>query len=231
MADTTSTADPVFDTGTAAGRLRILWGATANPQLAMSDDEVADVATVLDEHAEMAAELKQLRVEGDNPAADLAAFCEEWLKQNAGCDLIDHGFGAERGGELTVTKLRAVLGELVRLRAERDQAAPVMPDPRGPEHQRLVTDWHVITAIGFKIPTPDGDEWDVEYDIEHPDECDRLPYGEQCLIDRVIGLFGDDGQLGAEPQRARAHVYGPDMNGDFEEWIEWGKGVEVAADV
>lgn len=53
-----------------------------------------------------------------NPAADLAAFGEEWLKQNAGCDLIDHGFGADHGGELTVTKLRAVLGELVRLRGQ-----------------------------------------------------------------------------------------------------------------
>lgn len=63
MTDTTIPAvdDPVFDASTAAGRLRILWGATADPQLAMSDDEVADVATVLREHAEMAAELKELR--------------------------------------------------------------------------------------------------------------------------------------------------------------------------
>lgn len=61
MTDTPTTTDPVFDTSTAAGRLRILWGATADPQLAMSDDEVADVATVLREHAEMAAEPKRLR--------------------------------------------------------------------------------------------------------------------------------------------------------------------------
>lgn len=63
MTDTPVADEPVFDTSTAAGRLRILWGATADPQLAMSDDEVADVETVLREHAEMAAELKQLRTE------------------------------------------------------------------------------------------------------------------------------------------------------------------------
>lgn len=55
--------DLTFDISTAAGRLRILWGATADPQLAMSEDEVADVATVLDEHAAMAAELEWLRGE------------------------------------------------------------------------------------------------------------------------------------------------------------------------
>lgn len=55
-----------FDTATAAGRLRILWNATADPQLAMSDDEVADVATVLDEHAAMADELKLTRAERDD---------------------------------------------------------------------------------------------------------------------------------------------------------------------
>jgi hypothetical protein len=57
-------------------------------------------------------------VSGDY-VAELAAFCTEWLKQNAGCDLIDHGFGPEHGGELTTTKLRAALDELVQLRAER----------------------------------------------------------------------------------------------------------------
>ena len=57
--------DTEFDTSTAAGRLRILWGATADPQLAMSDDEVADVQTVLDEHAAMAAELEWLRAQDD----------------------------------------------------------------------------------------------------------------------------------------------------------------------
>lgn len=64
MTNTTHAVDePTFDTSTATGRLRILWGATADPQLAMSDDEVADVATVLREHAEMAAELERLRTE------------------------------------------------------------------------------------------------------------------------------------------------------------------------
>ena len=52
--------DTDFDTSTAAGRLRILWGATADPQLAMSPDEVVDVQTVLDEHAAMAAELAEI---------------------------------------------------------------------------------------------------------------------------------------------------------------------------
>jgi hypothetical protein len=61
MTDLDSIIDPVFDTSTAAGRLRILWGATADPQLAMSDDEVADVAAVLGEHAAMAAELERIR--------------------------------------------------------------------------------------------------------------------------------------------------------------------------
>lgn len=58
--------DAAFDISTAAGRLRILWGATADPQLAMSEDEVADVQTVLDEHAAMAAELERLRSEREN---------------------------------------------------------------------------------------------------------------------------------------------------------------------
>lgn len=61
MTDPTTTTPA--DTSTAAGRLRTLWGATADPQLAMSVDEVADVATVLAEHAAMADELEQLRGE------------------------------------------------------------------------------------------------------------------------------------------------------------------------
>lgn len=79
MTDTTT--DPVFDTSTAAGRLRILWGATADPQLAMSDDEVADVATVLDEHAEMAAELERLRRDDEqNVGSDRLPMTKRELK-------------------------------------------------------------------------------------------------------------------------------------------------------
>lgn len=141
----------------------------------------------------------------------------EILSVSVDCE-IGHGdpIGA---GNATGEDLRVVLAGL-----ERDDA-PQLPDPRGPEHQKVVTDWHTIAAEGFKSGTPDGDEWFVEYDIDHPAECDRLPYGEQCLMDRVLGLFGDDGQLGAATRRARAHVYGPDQNGDFEEWIEWGDDV------
>lgn len=78
-----------FDTSTAAGRLRILWGATADPQLAMSDDEVADVATVLDEHAAMAAELERLRTQmaveptpfrNEELAAAEEAFTAAWAE-------------------------------------------------------------------------------------------------------------------------------------------------------
>lgn len=50
--------------------------------------------------------------------AELAAFCEQWLKYNEGGEVIDHGFGPDHGSELTVTKLRAVLGELEQLRAD-----------------------------------------------------------------------------------------------------------------
>lgn len=52
----------------------------------------------------------------DDYVSSLRAFCTEWLKQNQGCDLIDHGFGPERGGELTTVKLAAMLDELERLR-------------------------------------------------------------------------------------------------------------------
>lgn len=56
---------PTFNTTTAYGRLRILWDATADPQLVMGEQEVADVETVLQEHAAMAAELKLARFERD----------------------------------------------------------------------------------------------------------------------------------------------------------------------
>lgn len=62
-----------------------------------------------------------LAVTGDY-VSDLRAFCAEWLKQNRGYDLIDHGFGAEHGGELTTGKLLAALDELDLLRAEVDIA-------------------------------------------------------------------------------------------------------------
>lgn len=52
-----------FDIATAYGRLRTLWNATADPQLAMSDDEIADVETVLQEHAAMADELRLARAD------------------------------------------------------------------------------------------------------------------------------------------------------------------------
>lgn len=52
----------------------------------------------------------------DDYVSDLRAFCAEWLKQNRGYDLIDHGFGTEHGGELTTDKLTAALDELERLR-------------------------------------------------------------------------------------------------------------------
>jgi hypothetical protein len=126
---------------------------------------------------------------------------------------------------LLLADLDAVVDEVAG--QERDEA-PQLPDPRGPEHQKVVTDWHAIAAEGFRSQTPDGDEWFVEYDVDHPAECDRLPYGEQCLVNRALALFGDDGQLGTATRRARAHVYGPDMNGDFEEWIEWGGDVDDA---
>ena len=51
------------DATTAYGRLRMLWDATADPELVMSDSEVADVETVLQEHAAMTAELERQRVE------------------------------------------------------------------------------------------------------------------------------------------------------------------------
>lgn len=127
--------------------------------------------------------------------------------------------GSVRWPTRLTTAMHTVLAEL-----ERDDA-PMLPNPRGPEHQTVVTDWHTIAAKGFKSGAPDGDEWFVEYDVDHPAECDRLPYGEQCLMDRALALFGDDGQLGAATRRARAHVYGPDRNGDFEERIEWGGDV------
>lgn len=52
----------------------------------------------------------------DDYVSDLRAFCTEYLKQNRGYDLIDHGFGSENGGELTTGKLIAALDELERLR-------------------------------------------------------------------------------------------------------------------
>ena len=67
--------NPTFDTSIAAGRLRTLWSATADPQLAMSDDEVADVATVLAEHAAMAAELERMRDQQDGDVQAVAEAC------------------------------------------------------------------------------------------------------------------------------------------------------------
>lgn len=52
----------------------------------------------------------------DDYVSDLRAFCAEWLKQNRGYDLIDHGFGPDHGGELTTVKLTAALDELEKLR-------------------------------------------------------------------------------------------------------------------
>jgi len=79
MTDTTT--DAVFDTSTAAGRLRILWGATADPDLVMTDNDVADVATVLREHAEMAAELERLRRDDEqNVGSDRLPMTKRELK-------------------------------------------------------------------------------------------------------------------------------------------------------
>lgn len=74
---TVTDADAEPGSSTAAGRLRILWSATADPQLAMSDSEVADVATVLDEHAVMARELGRLLNEHAAMAAELERLVEE----------------------------------------------------------------------------------------------------------------------------------------------------------
>lgn len=94
----------------------------------------------------------------DDYVSDLRAFCAQWLKQNAGCDLIDHGFGAEHGGELTTVKLTAALDELERLRAVRtcgdtatlfngDQHVCVLPFGHGPEHRdHNGTRWQVYDA-------------------------------------------------------------------------------------
>lgn len=133
--------------------------------------------------------------------------------------------------DLTATREERdrLAAENTRLRAECDEAAPTLPDPRGPEHRRVATDWHTVSATSHKSWTDDGYEWNHEYDIDHPDECDLLPYGQECLFDRHVTLFGlHDGELGFGPRKARAHAYGPDMNGDFEEHIEWGKDVESA---
>ena len=111
-----------FDSTTAYGRLRILWNATADPQLVMTDDEIADVETVLQEHAAMAAELERQRVEREALVA--------------GYDLRGHEIAELRRGrdarlaelEQTATKLAASqaalelaarTGERLRYHAER----------------------------------------------------------------------------------------------------------------
>lgn len=128
-----------------------------------------------------------------------------------------------------IDRLRAALKELEQLREERNEKAPALPDPRGPLHQRVATEWHTVSATAHKSWTPDGYEWDHEYDAEHPDECNLLPYGQECLFDRLWGLFGlDEGELEFGPRLARAHVYGPDVNGKFEEHIEWGMDADAA---
>lgn len=80
----TETAD--FDVTTAAGRLRTLWNATADPQLAMGPQEVADVETVLAEHAAMAKELAI--VAPLDPARKTCRRCTHWFlahRRDQGC--------------------------------------------------------------------------------------------------------------------------------------------------
>lgn len=114
---------------------------------------------------------------------------------------------------------------------ERQEDRVERPDPRGPLHQRVTTDWHVVSATGHASWTPDGTEYDLDFDIEHPDECDLLPYDHACLFDQQVALFNLDGaELRFGPRQARAHLYGPDENGDFEEYIEWGKDVDLGPD-
>lgn len=57
---------------------------------------------------------------GGDYLRDLELFCAEWLKQNAGCELIDHGFGPDHGGELTTDLVLKAVAELKQLRAERE---------------------------------------------------------------------------------------------------------------
>lgn len=96
------------DITTAYGRLRTLWNATVDPQLAMSADEVADVETVLSEHAAMAAELAELRaVVGSVRSTEWGSGANESYVKPCGTPSDAYGYAGAYGGRVFKRKLYA----------------------------------------------------------------------------------------------------------------------------
>jgi hypothetical protein len=177
MTDTTPVAaDPVFDSSTAAGRLRILWNSTADPGLVMTDDDIADVATVLDEHAEMSAEVERLR-------AELVAAKTETQNLNACLMLFLHRYGTTSFGEIDVQRAAAWLADVVAgwQRADKELHAR----RAHPAYEYATTEGQRKAFDAIDVP-PDGDGWERNVDAGRPGEgWERFDYHEESYWRRI----------------------------------------------
>jgi hypothetical protein len=92
-----------------------------------------------------------------------------------------------------------------------------MSDYTGPNHRVTVTTYPYAKTI---LPSGEREEGvEVDHDVRHPAECDRLPYGQMCALD--VWLSESGAQDAGMPMQAGVYLVcywgtGPDHNGEYD---------------
>jgi hypothetical protein len=86
--------------------------------------------------------------------------------------------------------------------------------------KRYESPWHKLTVERIRVIAEDSALDELDYDVEHPEDCDRLKYGERCWFDQTFFEMDDEPK---EPGAYRARVWGegPDHNGEYDGGNEW----------
>jgi hypothetical protein len=91
--------------------------------------------------------------------------------------------------------------------------------------KRSESPWHLLhveTVLVFSMKDRGAVPADeLDYRVTHPEDCDRLPYGEVCWFDQTF--FEDDDNKPTKPSyyRARVWITGPDYYGEYDGGNEW----------
>jgi hypothetical protein len=86
--------------------------------------------------------------------------------------------------------------------------------------KRHESPWHKLTVETIQLIGDGPPRDELDYHTEHPEDCDRLKYGEVCWFDQAFFEYGDEPQ---EPGVYRARVWGegPDYYGEYDGGVEW----------
>lgn len=96
-----------------------------------------------------------------------------------------------------------------------DVAAVLERQKPQPENGPWYGDPHRVTAMRF------DDSLDLHYEVEHPHGCDRLPYGQRCMLDMLDDRSGWPGKEGVYTISAWSGRTWTDQGWEYDAGVQW----------